>query len=88
MCFTTIYDDLLSRMLASPHVHKPFRTASARRADLALSRNRYVCFGKPDGDRLRSPHDEESYGFHGLPSPHSHAGAASYGELEAYGQTP
>ena len=88
MCFTTIKVDLPTLVLVLHHVREPFRTASVRRADLALSRNRFLCFGKPDDDRLCSPHDEESYGFHVLPSPRSHAGVASYGELEAHGQTP
>ena len=45
MCFTTIKDALPSLVLVSQYIRKPFRTASARRAELALFRNRFLCFG-------------------------------------------
>ena len=38
-------DDLLSHVLFSHHVHKPFLTASARRAERVRSCNRFVCLG-------------------------------------------
>ena len=45
-----------------------------------------LVFGKPDGDRPRSPRADKLYDCQVLPSPRSHAGAASYKELEARGQ--